>query len=53
MHHYVLIFRPTRTLTPDESKQRAGEIQAWVQRVQQMGITLDPKALGKLAMRFS
>lgn len=53
MHHYVLIFRPTRTLTHDESKQRAGEIQAWVQRVKQMGITLDPKALGKLAMRFS
>jgi hypothetical protein len=53
VHHYVLIFRPTRTLTPDELKQRAGEIQVWVRRVNQMGITLDPKALGKLAIRFS
>ena len=29
MHHYVLIFRPTRALTADELKQRAVEIQGW------------------------
>ncbi|PWT72618.1 MAG: hypothetical protein C5B46_06505 [Proteobacteria bacterium] len=53
VHHYVLIFRPSRILTPDELKQRVGEIQAWVKRVNEMGITLDPKALGQLAVRFS
>ncbi len=53
VHHYVLIFRPTRTLTPDELKHRVGDIQAWVKRVNEMGITLDPKALGQLALRFS
>jgi hypothetical protein len=53
MHHYVLIFRPTRTLTADELKQRAIEIPAWVKRVSAMGITIDPKALGELAIQFS
>ena len=53
MHHYVLIFRPTRTLTPDELKQRAVDIPVWVQRVTEMGIKLEPKALGGFALRFS
>src|SRR5260370_31202051 len=53
MHHYVLIFRPTRTLTADELKQRAVDIPAWVKRVTDMGITLDPKALGEFALRLS
>ena len=53
MHHYVLIFRPTRTLTADELKQRAVDIPAWVKRVTDMGITLDPKALGEFAVRLS
>jgi hypothetical protein len=53
MHHYVLIFRPTRTLTADELKQRAVEIPAWVKRVGEMGITIDPKALSPSAVRLS
>jgi hypothetical protein len=53
MHHYVLIFRPTRTLTPGELKQRAVEIPAWVKRVREMGISLDPKALSPSAVRLS
>ena len=53
MHHYVLIFRPTRALTADELKQRAVEIQGWVKRVGGMGITLDPKALRPSAVRLS
>lgn len=43
MHHYVLIFRPTRALTAVELKQRAVEIPAWVKRVNAMGITLIPR----------
>jgi hypothetical protein len=53
MHHYVLLFRPTRSLTPDELKQRGVEITAWVKRVKEMGITVEPKALGQFAVRFS
>ena len=53
MHHYVLIFRPTRTLTADELKQRGVEIPAWVKRVGEMGITIDPKALAPSAVRLS
>jgi hypothetical protein len=53
MHHYVLIFRPTRALTAEELKQRAVEIPAWVKRVGEMGITIDPKALSPSAMRLS
>ncbi len=53
MHHYVLIFRPTRALTSDELKQRAVDIPVWVKRVSEMGITLDPKALGEFAIRFT
>jgi len=53
MHHYVLIFRPTRALTADEAKQRAVEIPAWVKRVNGMGITIDPKALSASAVRLS
>lgn len=53
MHHYVLIFRPTRALTADELKQRAVEIPAWVKHVSEMGITLDPRALHPSAVRLS
>jgi hypothetical protein len=52
VHHYVLIFRPTRALTADELKQRAVEIPAWVKRVGEMGITIDPKALSPSAVRL-
>src|SRR6266567_5051498 len=53
VHHYVLIFRPTRALTAEELKQRSVEIPAWVKRVQEMGIALDPKALAPSAVRLS
>ena len=53
MHHYVLIFRPTRALTADELKQRGVEIPAWVKRVGEMGIAIDPKALAPSAVRLS
>ena len=53
MKHYALIFRTTRPLTPEELKQRAIDIHAWVERVTEMGITLDPRPLGEMAVRFS
>jgi hypothetical protein len=53
MHHYVLIFRPTHPLTADERKQRSVEIPAWVKRVSDMGIPIDPKALAPPAVRLS
>jgi hypothetical protein len=52
-HDYALIFHSTRTLTPEELKQRPVEISAWVKRVTDMGITLDPRALGETAATFS
>jgi hypothetical protein len=53
MKHYALIFHSTRTLTPEELKQRPVEIAAWVKRVTDMGIALDPRALGETAATFS
>jgi len=53
MKHYALLFHTSRTLTPEEVKQRAVEIPAWVERVTNMGITLDPRALGETAATFS
>jgi hypothetical protein len=53
MKHYALIFHTTRTLTPDETEQRKLEIAAWVKRVTDVGITLDPRALGETAATFS
>ena len=52
MKHYALIFHPTRTLTPDELKQRAVDIAAWVKQVTDMGITLDPRNFGETAANF-
>jgi len=43
MNHYALMFRATRDLTEEEKRQRATEIQAWVQQVREKGITLDPR----------
>lgn len=43
MKHYALIFHATRTLTPEEQKQRAVDIAGWVKKVTDMGITLDPR----------
>jgi hypothetical protein len=53
MNHYALVFRSARTLTPEELKQRGVEIAAWVKRVTDMGITLDPRNLGETAAHFS
>ena len=43
MKHYALIFQPTRTVTSEEQKQRGVDIAAWVKKVTDMGITLDPR----------
>src|SRR6266550_7099865 len=53
MKHYALLFHTSRTLTPEEVKQRGVEITAWVKQVTNMGITLDPRALGETAATFS
>jgi hypothetical protein len=53
MKHYALIFHSPRTLTPEELKQRPVEIAAWVKRVTDMGITLDPRSLGETTATFS
>jgi septum formation inhibitor MinC len=53
MKHYALIFHTTRTLTHEELEQRKLEIAAWVKRVTDMGITLDPRALGETEETFS
>jgi len=46
MHHYVMLFRGTRALTPEELQTRAKELQEWIQKVAAMGIHLDPRPLG-------
>jgi len=51
--HYALVFRTSRMLTPEEQKQRAVEIAAWVKQVTDMGIMLDPRALGETVANFS
>ncbi len=55
MKHYALIFHTNanRTLTPKELQQRQVEITAWAKQVTDMGVTLDPRALGETAANFS
>jgi hypothetical protein len=53
MKHYALLFHTSRTLTPEELKQRGVQIAAWVKQVTDMGITLDPRSLGETAATFS
>jgi hypothetical protein len=53
MQHYALIFHATRTLTPEEQKQRAIDIAAWVKKVTDMGITLDPRNFGETVANFA
>src|SRR5258708_2919382 len=53
MKHYALLFHTSRTLTPDEQKQRALDIAAWVKGVTEMGVMLDPRSLGETAANFS
>ena len=45
MHHYVLLFRTTRTITAEEQKQRIADISAWIKQVTDMGVSLDPHTL--------
>ena len=53
MTHYAMLFHTSRTLTPDEQKQRALDIAAWVKSVTEMGVDLDPRSLGETAANFS
>jgi len=53
MKHYALVFHSTRTLSPEELKQRGVAIAAWVKQVTEMGITLDPRILGETVGNFS
>jgi hypothetical protein len=55
MKHYALIFHTSsnRTLTPKEQQQRQVEIAAWAKQVTDMGVALDPRALGETAANFS
>jgi hypothetical protein len=51
--HFALIFRATRSLTPEEVQQRAAEIAAWVTQVSDTGIHLDPRNFGPAAAHFT
>jgi hypothetical protein len=55
MKHYALIFHisSNRTLTPKEQHERQVEITAWAKQVTDMGVKLDPRALGDTAANFS
>lgn len=53
MKHYALIFQATRTLTPEEQKQRAVDIAGWVKKVTDIGITLDPRNFGDTLAAFA
>jgi hypothetical protein len=53
MKHYALIFYSTRTITPEEQKQRPVDIAGWVQQVTEMGIALDPRNFGEAEADFS
>jgi hypothetical protein len=53
MQHFAIIFRSTRVLTASESQQRALDIQAWVKKVTEMGITLDPRNFGQTIANLS
>jgi hypothetical protein len=53
MKHYALIFHATRTLTPEEQKQRTVDIAGWVKKVTDMGITLDPRNFGDTLASFA
>jgi hypothetical protein len=49
MKHYALLFHTNsnRPLTPKEQERRRVEIAAWAKQVTDMGIKLDPRALGE------
>jgi len=45
--HYALIFHTSRALSPEEIKQRSIDFSDWVKKVTEMGVQLDPRALGQ------
>jgi hypothetical protein len=53
MQHYVMLFRATRTLTPEEQAARPNDLKLWIRHVNDLGIRLEPKNLGALAVTFS
>lgn len=53
MKHYALIFYATRSLTPEEQKQRPLDIASWVKQVTEAGTTLDPRNFGEAEADFS
>jgi hypothetical protein len=55
MKHYALLFHTNsnRPLTPKEQERRRVEIAAWAKQVTDMGIKLDPRALGETAANLS
>lgn len=53
MKHYVMLFRATRALTPEELKQRPVDIRNWIQHVNSLGIKLDPRNLEEPATQFT
>ena len=53
MKHYVMLFRASRALTPEELKQRADEIRHWIVQVNALGIKLDPRNLGETAIQYT
>lgn len=50
MTHYALIFHTSRALSPEEIKQRSIDISDWVKKVMEMGVQLDPRALGQTVL---
>src|ERR1700677_786587 len=53
MQHYIMIFRASRTLPPDEQQRRRVDLRHWIKHVNESGISLDPRNLGELAVRFT
>lgn len=53
MKHYVLLFRSSRQLTPEELKQRVGDLRNWIEHVNAEGVRLDPRNLEAEATQFS
>jgi hypothetical protein len=56
LKHYALIFHTPRPLTPadpEKMKQRGIDIAAWVKRVTETGIALDPRNFGEMVANFA
>ena len=53
VQHYVLLFRATRPVTPEEQPHRIADIAAWVKQVTDMGITLNPHTLGDTVAAYT